>query len=460
MKYDKKKEKDFKHIKNTFLKEHLSDPTRKIEVEVGDIKQSSFFPQFKTKHWDNEVNFSVRLKSDGNSKETYSKKDGLIEKKKGKRKARFYTKDSIDEDGAFEFEVELSAKPKSNVIEFTTKSKGLDFFYQPLSLEEEEKNTLHSPERAEKVKGSYAVYHKEKSGDYSRMGGKNYRAGKAFHIYRPFVVDKKGNKVWCELHIYENKELLTITIPQDFLDTAIYPIIIDPTFGYTTNGATSGYANNNYLFGSTFTNTDNGTVSSIVYVVQYKTGYATQTFYAALYDSSGDLVGYTSEDTESKVGAYWFTQGLLKNKSLAVSAQEYYICYISKIDKASFLHYDIGDTNQGPYYYVGSFPTTPPSNLGNIGNIGYTNWKHSMYVIYDNITLSISVDDTITYEDEFQQVVSPHSYLTTVDVVIDRTREIALSEIVLTKKYNYTPILYDTYYGSVYNQGQIGRAHV
>ena len=39
-----------------------SDPRRTISVEVGDSKDASRFqPQFKTLHWNNEANFSMRL---------------------------------------------------------------------------------------------------------------------------------------------------------------------------------------------------------------------------------------------------------------------------------------------------------------------------------------------------------------------------------------------------------------
>ncbi|MCX6223160.1 MAG: hypothetical protein NTV01_00140, partial [Bacteroidia bacterium] len=49
---------------NTFCREAKADPKDRLEVEIGDIKQSDFFPQVKLKRWDNEVNFSVRLTDD------------------------------------------------------------------------------------------------------------------------------------------------------------------------------------------------------------------------------------------------------------------------------------------------------------------------------------------------------------------------------------------------------------
>jgi len=121
--------------------------------------------------------------------------------------------------GGVEFDTILYEKPTSNKITFPIETKGLKFYYQPPLTEEikigdengrivkvtetdayakDEKtgeliSVNHSPEN---VVGSYAVYHESKSGDYSKMGGKNYRAGKAFHIYRPKITDANGNWTW------------------------------------------------------------------------------------------------------------------------------------------------------------------------------------------------------------------------------------------------------------------------
>lgn len=218
-------------VNNTFIKEKISNPKRRVEFEVGDIKQPDFIPQFKTKHWDNEANFSVRLKEDDYNGQVKEKK-GKIEWSKGIKTARFYEVD-VD-DGGFEFEVEFSEKPNSNILEYTIQSKEFDFFYQPELTPEE---IAEGRERPENVVGSYAVYHKTKKDNV--VGEKEYRTGKAFHIYRPYAIDTNGEKVWCELNI--NEETLTITIPQDFLENAAYPIIIDPTFGYTSNGGSISY---------------------------------------------------------------------------------------------------------------------------------------------------------------------------------------------------------------------------
>jgi hypothetical protein len=130
----------------------------------------------------------------------------------------------------FEFEVILNEKPTSNIYPMSIKTKGLDFWRQEGPSYEEKATQFASCDPD--VVGSYAVYHAEGKKD------NEYQTGKAFHIYRPIANDANGWHVFCEIDIDEQNELLNITIPQDFLDNAVYPIVIDPTFGYTSAGAT------------------------------------------------------------------------------------------------------------------------------------------------------------------------------------------------------------------------------
>ena len=48
-------------IKNPEL-DNKGEPKDEINVEIGDTKQTEFYPQIKLQRWTNETNFSVRLK--------------------------------------------------------------------------------------------------------------------------------------------------------------------------------------------------------------------------------------------------------------------------------------------------------------------------------------------------------------------------------------------------------------
>lgn len=141
-------------------------------------------------------------------------------------------------DSEFDIDFTLHSKPDTNV--FTYKIDGaeeFDFFYQPeLTPEEIEEGS----DRPENVVGSYAVYHKTKA--HHRVGDTNYATGKVYHIYRPKAFDADGAETWAELS-YANGAL-SVTVPQKFMDDAVYPVRVDPTFGYTTAGGTElqGYS--------------------------------------------------------------------------------------------------------------------------------------------------------------------------------------------------------------------------
>jgi len=236
----------------------LNDTSYRVErktsnvVEIGDVKQSNFYPQVKFLRWDNECNFSIRLKEDieGGSHKIINDKICWSSKNK-KLEVNLYDlpvspteggEICCTEEGGFELETILYEKPDSNILEYTIESKELDFFYQPPLTQEEIDEGCFAPEN---VIGSYAVYHKTKKDNYSRIGGKNYKTGKIAHIYRPYAIDSENKRVWCELNIDEKRFgrgqqlVLTISIPQDFLNTAIYPITVDPIFGYDTCGSLS-----------------------------------------------------------------------------------------------------------------------------------------------------------------------------------------------------------------------------
>lgn len=213
-------------METTFINIPKDDPRDVIESEVGDAKQEQFFPQVKVKRFNNEYNLSIRYQESGGS---HSVENGKVIWKKGLKEARFY-----EIDGAHECEVILNEKPNTNVIEFSIRHKNVEFYYQPELTEEEKSKGF---ERPESVIGSYAVY--ASKARKTMDGGKRYGCGKIAHIYRPKIIDANGSEVWADLNISKESNILTITIPQDFLDNAVYPVIVDPTIGYDVAGSSS-----------------------------------------------------------------------------------------------------------------------------------------------------------------------------------------------------------------------------
>ena len=203
-------------------KEHL-------KFEVGDSKQSNYFQQLKVMGWENDCNFSIRLINNNTGKQTIV--DNKIQYATDKWSSSIYEKDA-----EIEFDVTLNEKPSKNTINFSMEYKEVEFYYQPALTESEIAEGKHRPEN---VVGSYAVYHKSKKDN-------EFKTGKVCHIYRPWAIDANENKVWCDLNIDEDKKLLTITVPQEFIDTAVYPVLIDPTFGNIIAGASYVGVSANY----------------------------------------------------------------------------------------------------------------------------------------------------------------------------------------------------------------------
>jgi hypothetical protein len=244
--------------RNTYSLEPKAAEADRIVVEVGDAKQDGFFPQAKVMRWDNEVNWSARLVHTETAPTVTQDGDAVVWAG-DKVETRFYQ--VMDGEGANEIEVTLLERPASNVVQFTLNDKGLTYHYQPALTEEEVKDGCVRPEN---VVGSYAVYATERK--LNVTGGKAYRCGKVGHIYRPRIVDAKGAECWGDLLIKDG--LLTVTIPQKFLDDAAYPVrhAAGLTFGYETVGGTMGTWGatlRSHVPATGYTPAQNGTLDSI-----------------------------------------------------------------------------------------------------------------------------------------------------------------------------------------------------
>ena len=124
---------------------------------------------------------------------------------KGRRRSHRFT---ILGDSSFEYDCILEREPETNVITLLLEgAERYDFFRQP--------DFVPDPF----LKGSYAVYKKE------TLIGEG--TGKLCHIHRPEIIDARGRRCWGELSIIGNR--LHITIPENWLNEAKYPVIVDPT---------------------------------------------------------------------------------------------------------------------------------------------------------------------------------------------------------------------------------------
>ena len=374
-------EKEFVVENNTLKKVVKIDVREKIELEIGDSKQLEAYPQAKIMKWNNEVNFSIRR---DNGSRSFREQNGMIVFEGTEEDVRFYELVGF-EDGGLEVEILLKNKPKSNSFDFSIETKGLDFFYQPeLTIEEKDRGAS----RPDNVVGSYAVYHKTKRNNNLKTKH-DYKTGKAFHIYRPKAIDAEGVESWCELNISGNR--LSVTVPQSFLDKAVYPVIVDPTFGYETAGV-SEFQNSNAIIGSIFELIDSANITQIsaYYGVRGYTG----PIITGIYNADETFADITSSEITSPGDNtnHWLDFSVTTTEVL--SPGDYYIVSRSAVGGSgqpmfqATLKYDTGSTNQGGTRYNITYSSTFPDP---VDFTEYQDAKFSIYATYEESSVQTQV---------------------------------------------------------------------
>jgi hypothetical protein len=369
------------------------------EVEVGDRKQAEFYPQVKIKRWMNECNFSARLKTEHNNPEVVEE-EGKIKWKNGDIEAHFYELAADGEqleEGGLEFEIVYKKKPKSNVVEFTIQTKGLDFFYQPPLTQAEIDRGDKQPEN---VVGSYAVYHKTKKNN-------RYKTGKAFHIYRPHVIDSDDNETWADLYVDVEAGTLEITVPQHFLDSAVYPVTVDPTLGYTSIGASNITYTNEIAVGTKWTTPsgDTGEGRSLTIYCDHSTGGSPQEdvyIRAGLWNSSHTILSQSSKLTiHEDAAAAWrqvdWTPGSGGSDVYPTISPSTTYWIGGVFDKELFdsvrVWYDTGDTGQSL-----RDTSNDIDNIEDLGTGSPQDRKYSWYLTYGFI-YDESLTDGVNFSD-------------------------------------------------------------
>ncbi|MFH1401607.1 MAG: hypothetical protein ABIG40_01450 [Parcubacteria group bacterium] len=313
------------------LKRIVNDnPKDKIVVEVGDKDKAEFVPEIKLSRWD-EVNFKVIPNFE---EAATGDKNLTFENDKIKFHTPKVSFEMYETTDSYKYIWYLNEKPTSNKVEFQIVTLGLDFFYQPpltqefqngyseefqteITVSETQVRDLEGNVlvgRPENVVGSYAVYHSGNPINY--LGGKEYKAGKAFHIFRPHLIDAAGKEAWGILDIDVASGIYSVEIPQDFLDKAAYPIKSNDEFGYhpgtpsgsflalgTGGGDPYGPSISKHTLGS------DGTANTIS--AYGRAGFTSADFKAAMYDDDGasgeptTIKSYSAAVTANATPQWW-----------------------------------------------------------------------------------------------------------------------------------------------------------
>lgn len=313
------------------------DATKINEVPI-DIVATVASEEVKIKQIDNVVDATFPWKDQTGIKVSYDMGEPtLAEKLKDKRKKQVITETVTDFEGGFKVDILLNEEPDTNVFCYAIEgAENYDFFFQPpLTAEEIAEGAVRPPE----IEGSYAVYHKTLANH--EVGKENYATGKVMHIPRPQVwsMSDVDTKVWADM-TYTEKDGLCVTVPQDFLDKAIYPVRVDPTFGYTTAGASTGTSNGIYR-GYRATPAGDGTVTMISV---YPKNTVTENGEAGLYQDSGDALvsPQTGDASRIFVANNWLDMNV--SGGISVTSQNYHITWhINTVDYG----FDVGGGSNG-----------------------------------------------------------------------------------------------------------------
>ncbi len=216
-----------------------------------------FAPVVTMKRWQGERSIDLELKLllpnasllESSTKIIYGNGDVSVCLYEAERKIVYVSGIPFDQHelGGLEYEVIFGTRPAFNHIDFNINAPGLNFYFQPLSMPSSENRCC-----PENVRGSYAVYHdvQENRMHSSKAEGDKYRSGKAFHIYRPKLIDALGRESWANIVIDTKRGLLRIILDPFWMDNAVYPVVLDPDFGYMGIGGSNGAVGTNTIYAS------------------------------------------------------------------------------------------------------------------------------------------------------------------------------------------------------------------
>lgn len=340
------------------------------------IVESDVINQTKDRAVLNNDTAEVTLKRWDDTASLVIKRNTVIEKGKRRLLSNSFQWDSESEtsvltpiEGGLKFDVILQKKPKNNIVEWTVEGgEQFDWYYQD-SLAKENPNEKCTDiecvdetgevikSRPESVVGSYAVYHKT---FVNHIEGKtNYATGKFTHIFRPKIISADKKEVWGILHYSNNT--LSVEIPKDF--KGLYPLHIDPTFGYTTQGGSDATLATRYddggaaQLGTAIT----GTLTDVSAYIK-KSGTPANTVSLRLYSSSG---GVPSSNLVGSSPLSLTTSYALKTATLSYSmtGSDYFAVALSSALGSSGSGSQIAyDSGSGSGAYFGSLSWAADTN--------------------------------------------------------------------------------------------------
>lgn len=262
-------------------------------VLIGGSMTDRFWPTIQAGKWNNEAWLSISRKGvDIPRGELGAFRNGRMELIMGNIRDTYY----VTPNGHLEYEISFNDSLPTYIDLELDFPDGMSFWKQ-LTLTEEE--IAEGCRRPEDVINSYVFKWCKRNNDY--------KTGKLGHLYRQFLRDANGNKVWCDQEI-DGNVLRIITGNEDWLRHATYPVIVGPNLGYDTPGASNTTAYNRVRYVEDDTDATGGNVQNFHVAVFSNSGVAIK---MGLYDDNAN-----PDNLEEQVS---WTPGVSDNESQASS---------------------------------------------------------------------------------------------------------------------------------------------
>lgn len=287
--------------------------------------------------------------------------------------------EGFNEYGGIDYIMTLKRRTLYNTINFSFNATNCVAYHQPpLTQEEIDEGCI----RPDHVVNSIVFYHNSKGGLVSTTDAdRGVTTGKIGHLYRLRVTDANNNQTWADWTLSGN--IVTLTVPLAFLQTATFPVVIAPvgdTFGYTSAGGTLYSSGTDMIRGNSFAAPASGTATGIS--IFNDSGSNTMRF--AIYDDD-DSDAYINETGDGTISASHDYQELTFSSPPSItSGINYWLCFYYE---SVATKYD--STGARSASVTQAYPGTMPDPLGT--GIGTIKWS-----IYCTYTPAASYDITET----------------------------------------------------------------
>lgn len=281
--------------------------------------------------------------------------------------------------GETEHEIEFASQPASNVIQYEiTDSGNVDYIKQELTVEDIAAGAVYSRPMNE---GCIVGYIQGKRDN-------KYQTGKVWQLSRPWLTDSKGNTVWCEINIYPDgrgKQILIVTMPQDYLKGAIYPVSFLPILGYDTKGASIFNTSQDTYY-------NKRTIASEAGIVTRLAGYwatAGLTLKMGICRTQGNTIRSQpvyAQGAETVTGADGTITDFPVTPLLDIVIGESYICGYAPSGLTAPVYYDNVSSTSGEDY-IKDYPNEMQNPAPAITGFVVTNRWHSVWAEYGGVAI-------------------------------------------------------------------------